>query len=78
MNKYGKAATRAAEALAFELASKLAYLSDDIVMDTRESLYEPSEAFAEIMQRLSEHLEDLGGLFTLYSKKHKQLDTEVA
>ena len=79
MNKYGgKAATRQAEALSFELASELAYLSDDIAMDARESLYEPDNAYAEIMQRLSEHLEELHGLFELYSKKHKQLDTEVA
>ena len=79
MNKYGgKAATREAEALSFELASELAYISDDVAMDARESLYESSEAFSEIMHRLSEHLEDLGVLFTLYSKKHKQLDTEVA
>ena len=78
MNKYGKAATRQAEALSFELASELAYLSDDIAMDARESLYEPDNAYGEIMQRLSEHLEELGGLFELYSKKHRVLDTEVA
>ncbi len=71
-------AQQALRNLAFELASKLAYLSDDIAMDVRESLYEPDNAYAEIMQRLSEHLEELGGLYELYGKKQAQLDTEVA
>ena len=78
MNKYGgKAATREAEALSFELASELNYLADDVAMDARESLYEPSEGYQALMQRLSEHLEELGGLFELYSKKYQHLDAEV-
>ena len=77
MQKYGIAVFREAEALALSLASELNYLADDVAMDSRESLYEPSEGYQALMQRLSEHLEELGGLFELYSKKYQHLDAEV-
>ena len=79
MNKYGKSAAREAESLALELANELNYLADELAMDSRENLYEsPDETYTEVMQRLSVHFEELGGILSVYTKRYKQLDTEVA
>ena len=48
MQKYGIAVFREAEALALSLASELNYLADDVAMDSREALYEPSERAKKI------------------------------